>query len=161
MIDATAMHELSEQRLSDIAKQERQRISSLIEEFTRCSEWLQAALDHNIEETHTLNDICKGVVEGRYQFWPAEDAAIITEILDYPKARHLHGFLAGGSLDRIRHMIPSLEDFARQNGCTACTINGRPGWSRALADMGYVKGLMMTAKVFDKLPAQGGDTGAL
>ena len=150
MIDVSTIYTICDQR----AEQERQRADDLINEFARCSQWLQAALDHNIETTHSLNDICKGIFEGRYQFWPEDDAAMVTEIIEFPKARHLHGFLAGGNLETIQATIPKIEEFAKASGCTAATIMGRPGWTKALKDMGYGKGLVMTAKVFNTLDGQ-------
>ena len=49
-------------------------------EFDRCSKWLEAALEYS-GGTHGIEDIAEGVQDGRFQFWPAPQAAAITEII--------------------------------------------------------------------------------
>jgi hypothetical protein len=149
MIDATAIHQQHEQAMATQVEQERQKVNGIIEQVARCGKWLNEALEHGSmggEATHTLEDIAKGVIEGRFQLWPAEDAALLTEVLTYPQARHLHVFLAGGNLETIEKMRESVEQFGLQNGCTALSINGRPGWSKVFEEHGYQKGLTTTVK---------------
>ncbi len=42
-----------------------------------------------------------------------------------------------GQLDRCRDMLPRLEAYARDEGCEAMRVMGRPGWRRALP--GYME----------------------
>lgn len=116
-------------------------------EIGRCSSWLEAALEHG-GKTHTIDDIYKGILERRFQFWPAHDAALVTEVIDYPRERHLHVFLAGGNLETILEMRPSIEAYAKALDCSAMGMCGRAGWARALKDYGYSKSMTTVVKRF-------------
>lgn len=91
--------------------------------------FLQKALDLG-GNTHTLEDVRQGIAEGRLQYWPGVNSAIITEIIEYPQARALHFFLAGGNLAEIEAMYPAVEAWGRDQGCTVASTSGRPGWER-------------------------------
>jgi hypothetical protein len=79
---------------------------------------------------HTLADVQKAIDEGRAIFWPGVNSAIITEIIEYPQQRTLHFWLAGGNLAELEAMYPLIEAWGREQGCTAATTVGRPGWER-------------------------------
>lgn len=106
------------------------------EELERCRNWIEAALEYS-GGTHDFDDIVQMVKSGQLQFWPAEDACAITEILTYPKKKVLHIFLAGGNMETIVDMNTSAEYFAKLNDCTGMSIAGRKGWSKVLLDKGY------------------------
>lgn len=118
---------------------------SLEAEFTRCREWLQAALDHS-GGTHTLEDVYDGVKAGALFFWPGKRSAAVTEIIEYPQRRVFHTFLAGGDLDEIRDMEADATEFAMHLGCDAMSIAGRRGWVKALKDRGYQEYLTTVIK---------------
>ena len=105
-------------------------------ELERCRPWIEAALDRG-GNTHLFEDIVSAVKAGTMQFWPAEDACAVTEIIVYPRKKALHVFLAGGNMDTIVDMDESAVYFARQNGCSSMSIAGRKGWQRILQDRGY------------------------
>lgn len=107
----------------------------LAREFERCKDWLAAALEY-ADDTHDIEDIWEGVQEGRYQFWPGKESAIITEFHVYPKKRSLHVFLAGGKLDELLDMWDSMEIYAKATGCASLSVSGRKGWMRALESRG-------------------------
>jgi hypothetical protein len=74
----------------------------------------------------------------RYQLWPGQSSAVVTEILVYPKLKNLHFFLAGGNLDELKKMRPHIEAWGKSVGCTRVTRAGRKGWERTfLKDEGY------------------------
>ena len=107
-------------------------------EFERSWPWLQAAIETIGQQTHTKDHIWQRLETGRAQLWPLPNSAIVTEIVTYDNdVRHLRGWLAGGDLDEIRSLMPSLEEFGRRNGCSKAIIEGRKGWTRALAAQGY------------------------
>ena len=57
----------------------------------------------------------------------------------------------GGDLDEIKAMNPDLEDFAKKCGCAGISLNGRPGWVKALTDLGYgAKKLHYVTKEFSE-----------
>lgn len=97
---------------------------------------IESALDFS-GDTHDYLDIVHGVANSVMFFWPAEKSCLITEIVQYPKKRALHVFLAAGDLDEIKDMEPSLQEFAKNLKCDAISLTGRNGWKRTLNDMGY------------------------
>ena len=83
---------------------------------------------------------------GRAQFRPGADAAIVTELRDYPACRAIHGLAAaadprsgrGAGLDEIvGQLIPAAEAWGRSRGCSQAIVESRPGWQRALRNHGY------------------------
>lgn len=107
------------------------------EEFQRCAKYLEAALEYS-GGTHGIEEIAEGVREGRFQFWPAPNAAAITEIIVHPRLKELHCFLAGGDLDELKIMRPYVEAWAKRHGCARAKFAGRRGWERTfLKDEGY------------------------
>lgn len=105
-------------------------------EMERCREWIEAALEYG-GGTHDFDDVVESVKSGFMQFWPADDACAVTEIITYPKKKVLHIFLAGGNMDTIVAMNESAEYFAKLNGCSGMSIAGRKGWKRVLTTKGY------------------------
>jgi len=114
-------------------------------ELERCRPWIEAALDRG-GNTHEFEDIVYAVKTGAMQFWPAEDACAITEIIVYPRKRAFHVFLAGGNMDTIVDMDESAVYYAKINGCTIMSIAGRKGWQRVLNEKGYRPYLTSLAK---------------
>ncbi len=104
-------------------------------EWNRCKHWLDAAL-HRGGDTLTLDDVKARIESGQYILWPAPDSAVVTQICP---GGELNILLAGGTLERLADMLPSLEEFGRRMGCTLITILGRMGWSRSFVtrQMGY------------------------
>lgn len=104
--------------------------------------WLQPALD--LAATHDIEDIERGVLDGRFQLWIGPDGAAITEILVYPKKKVLHVFLAGGSKEQIIDFQASAMAWGQAHGCSEMNISGRKGWLRALSGHGWKEaGAMM------------------
>lgn len=105
-------------------------------ELERCRPWIEAALNHG-GDTHSFDDVVESVKKGAMQFWPAEDACAVTEIIPFPRKKVLHVFLAGGNAETIVDMNESAESFAKMNGCSTISIVGRVGWKKALGKKGY------------------------
>jgi hypothetical protein len=80
--------------------------------------------------THTFEDVCALVASNKLQFWPGEQSAVVTEILQYPQLQALNFFLAGGNLTEIEAMTPIILQWGKAQGCTLATFTGRRGWSR-------------------------------
>lgn len=111
-------------------------MSELVDELYRCRPWIEAALER-ADGTHTLNDVIENIFKGSMQFWPAPKGCAITEIIQYPRKKVLHVFLAGGEMEQIVDMDGSAVQFARANGCSGMSIAGRKGWARVLKEKGY------------------------
>jgi len=103
------------------------------DDLERCRPWLEKALQRT-EGAYEWPDILDGLSTGHMQFWPAPEGAIVTQVVQSPRLKTLHVFLAGGDLEQVLDMVPSLEAFAEFNGCSALTMDGRKGWQRVLKD---------------------------
>ncbi len=111
-------------------------MTNVVEELIRCKPWLEAALELS-GGTHTLDDVVQAIIKGEMQFWPAPKGCAVTEIVNYPRKKVLHIFLAGGEMEQIIDMDDSAVEFAKMNGCTGMSIAGRKGWKRVLKNKGY------------------------
>lgn len=91
------------------------------------------------ERYHTLAWLDRQVLDGKVQFWRSDNAAMITEIRDYPTgAKDIHGLIAAGALEEITTiLIPAAEQWARDRGCIAAQIESREGWGRVMRGYGY------------------------
>lgn len=105
-------------------------------ELERCRPWIEAALNYG-GDTHSFDDVVESVKKGAMQFWPANDACAVTEIIPFPRKKVLHVFLAGGNAETIVDMNESAESFAKMNGCSMISVVGRVGWKKALGTKGY------------------------
>ncbi|MCX7587190.1 hypothetical protein [Phenylobacterium sp. 58.2.17] len=95
-------------------------------------DWLRPAL-----VDATVDELIAELASGRAQLWLAERSALVTELVGQGSDRCLHIWLAGGSLVDILGLRPGLEAWARGQGCSHITIDGRPGWIRVLRRHGY------------------------
>jgi hypothetical protein len=120
-------------------------MSPFDQEWERCSQWLQAALDH-AGNLFTLEDVKKAVIKGEAIFLPGLEAAVIAEIRVYPQKRIYNCWLAGGNLEELKlAFAPAIRRYAKRAGCDAITIQGRPGWQRVF-NM-HQKGVVLTEEV--------------
>jgi hypothetical protein len=109
---------------------------ALISEMTRVRPFLEPALGYT-NGTHDYIHLVEGALSGQFHIWPTENSAIVTEFHNFPKERHLHIFLAGGDLEEIKQLHDNVVQFAEAAGCQALTLTGRPGWIKALDDLGF------------------------
>ena len=115
--------------------------------------WSQVAplIEKALDETYNIKDILYGLANDRMQLFISwndnrVESAVVTEIAQYPQAKILRYFLAGGRnlenwLERIQEKI---EKFAKQNKCTYLEVARRKGWVRKL------KGYKMKAIILSK-----------
>lgn len=87
--------------------------------------------------THTYEDVLNLISIGEMFFWPASKSCLVTEIVQYPRLRALHVFLAAGDLTEIKDMESSLISFAKSLKCSAISMSGRKGWAKALKELGW------------------------
>jgi len=110
------------------------------------AEDLQKALDLG-GEAYTIQDIEDMIATGKAQMWPGETSVIVTEIILYPRAKHLHLFLAGGNLDELESMLPEIIEWGKTQGCDRVSLSGRRGWERSfLREMGFKPTLVIMEK---------------
>ncbi len=87
--------------------------------------------------THTFDDIVQMVLDRKLLCWLMPNGVLLTEEQQYPRTANLHVFLAGGSLKELLDIHPQVMYYARNRGYSNISINGRRGWSKALAPMGW------------------------
>lgn len=107
------------------------------EEFSRCQKWLEDALEYN-NTGQTLDDVKKGMLDGKYILWPGRNCAVVTEHYQTPRGKFLNFFLAGGDLQELESMLVPIETWAKKFGVKKITLYGRRGWERSfMKDAGY------------------------
>jgi hypothetical protein len=92
----------------------------------------------------TLEAVEHEVREGRAQFWPLERSAAVTQIHTYPAGKVLRVWLAGGRWGELEQYLTTADAYAREQGCYAVEVEGRPGWERLLH--GYAKRRVVLVK---------------
>lgn len=91
------------------------------------------------------SDVVEGIKDGTYQFWAAENSCVVTTIDIFPRLKQVTCIIGAGDLKEIDDKIrPLIETWAKEIGCDALIIFGRPGWQRAL------DGYRRTAVVLEK-----------
>jgi hypothetical protein len=86
----------------------------------------------------TMEGLEQMVLQGRLQFWPGREAAVITEIYTYAGGEKvIQAKWAAGDVAEILEMVPGIEAFGRMHGCTTALVEGREGWVRPLKPLGY------------------------
>ena len=68
----------------------------MVDEIIRCREYIENALAYS-GDTHNFDDVMLGILLGNFQFWPTDNSCMVTEIINYPRKKVFHVFLAGGS----------------------------------------------------------------
>ncbi len=96
---------------------------------------LQEALDR--AGTHTMDDLLERLRDGRAQFWAHDDGCVVTEILDYPRAKVANYWLLSGVLGDCLALNGEIEAWARGQGCTVASAMGRRGWIKAVEPLGW------------------------
>lgn len=91
------------------------------------------------ERYYTLPWLDQQVLGGQCRVWACDDAALITEIKEYPTgARDIHVLAAAGNMSRIVGELRSeAEEWARSIGCIGVLVESREGWGKALKPYGY------------------------
>lgn len=107
-------------------------------EWARCRDWVQDAIEAG-GNLYSLDEVAIACCMGKMQFWPGNTCAVVTEIAEYPREKHLCVVFAGGDLKEIISMIPMFEDWGRAWGANKLVEVGRPGWEKALATDGWKK----------------------
>ena len=88
--------------------------------------------------THSMDDLCAALVEGKLKLWVGDGCVGVTEFLQFPQRRVMNVFLAAGDLDALTRCKPGMEAFARGGGANAVMfygrVTGRTGWARIWPD---------------------------
>ncbi len=103
-------------------------------EWRRLRHHILAALEH-AGGTHSEDDVLDLLRADQAQFWPADNSAMVTEIVGYPNGNHCRIWLAGGEYDELRALERDMViPWATSMGCRRIELVGRKGWARRLND---------------------------
>ena len=124
-----------------------------IENWPTLSRYLYKVLEHGQGES-TLTDYLTKVLVGVAQCWGVfEHGTIVgvglTEFLQYSQHKTLHIIaFSGSNFEEQSKVFPTVEQFARDNGCKAIEQWGRQGWAKVLPQ--YVPGFKQAYVVMRK-----------
>jgi hypothetical protein len=106
----------------------------LHDQYHRVWPWLQAALDGQHPHRYTKDDVWEEIVSENAQLWPLPNAVVTTTVKTYPTGfKELRGWLVGGDLREIIDFQPTLEAWAKKQGCHEFIMaGGRDGFGRML-----------------------------
>jgi len=113
----------------------------------------QRALSHGQGES-TAVDYLQKLLNYQAQAWVIKDnsvftGAVLTEILNYTRHKTLHIIVfSGEGFENQHRMFLTLENFARDNNCSALEAWGRSGWSKVLPK--YIPEMREVYRVFRK-----------
>lgn len=101
---------------------------------------IKRALDQG--SNYTLDQILEGLIHKDMQLWVYTGkkihAALVTTIQNRGPIRWCLFLAAGGTrMSEWIHHLPSIESWAREQGCHEMRIYGRMGWVRQLREEGY------------------------
>lgn len=108
--------------------------------WTKVAPVLDRACDRS-DGRYAVDDVLAALLRRDMQLWIAADdpsdgaveAACITEIIAYPREKRCGlVFCAGRAPACWLHHLDVIEAWARDQGCAALELQGRPGWERLL-----------------------------
>jgi hypothetical protein len=124
-----------------------------IENWPTISRYLRQVIEHGQGES-TLTDYLTKVLIDMAQCWAVVDHGTIvgvglTEFLQYTQHKTLHIIaFSGSNFEEQSKVFPTVEQFARDNGCKAIEQWGRQGWAKVLPQ--YVPGFKQAYVVMRK-----------
>lgn len=86
---------------------------------------------------HTIGDVVGEILRGEAQSWERDGAWIVTRVVDMPRVRSLHFWLASGEKAACVKLAREIIEWGRGIGCTRATLFGREGWTRVLQNEGW------------------------
>jgi hypothetical protein len=97
---------------------------------------LEAAAAH--DGLQTADDALMAVQSDHAQLWAGKRSVVVTRVNDFTRARLATIWLAGGDMDElVGTMLPQIETWARENGCSELALAGRKGWQRVMGAQGF------------------------
>lgn len=97
---------------------------------------IKKALHHG-GDTHTWEDVCQGLVEGKFQIFWNDYGVCITEIMVSPRTKYLNAFIVAGKLPGVMDLQEQVENFAREQSCKFMLTTARHGWKKVLPNYGW------------------------
>lgn len=86
---------------------------------------------------YSLNDILTAIAEGRMQSFVEGNSWVVTQVVDFPRAKALEVFAAIGDLDDLRVLHDRIVAYAAEVGAGVIQAHGRKGWLPDAARRGW------------------------
>lgn len=125
------------------------QFSAVWEHFNRLRPEIEKAIGPL--QTHTVDDIWLGIINGQFQLWKRDNSVVITELVVYPRCKSLRIFLAAGKMDEVLDIEKHLCKYARHHECKFIEHGGgRKGWQKIALRIGYnIKCPLMVKRLSD------------
>lgn len=104
--------------------------------------WIASAVADTGDWWHS-DDVLVGIESGGLTLWVVTDedefyGVVVCEVEVAPRKRvGVIALCAGRDQSEWLHLLPEVEGWARENGCSEVQVRGRPGWARRLKSQGY------------------------
>lgn len=107
----------------------------------KLSPLLERANDYSLHE-YNMDDILHLIMEKKTECWVMWEgdelqAALTTEIVQYPRKKGLNMFLAASNApigDVLGEFLATVEQWGKEQGCSIIKLDGRRGWLKLLPD---------------------------
>lgn len=87
----------------------------------------------------TLDMVRADYMACRWEILRGAKSAVLLRVVTITGHRHLHGYLGGGELgEMLNVLVPRADILARYHGCRSLLIDGRKGWARVMAPLGFL-----------------------
>jgi len=97
---------------------------------------LQRALEY-AGGTHRMDNVVEMLKAGDATLFENEGGVVVAEIQTYPLCKVAHFWLGAGELRACVDLEDEVLRWGIEQGCSAATIVGRPGWGRIGASRGW------------------------
>ncbi len=84
------------------------------------------------QDLYTIDDIECKIRSGFFMLWSGENSAMVTECIEYPRARIMNLLFCGGKYEELESMMKDIEIFAKRCGIKRLYGGGRLGWLRKI-----------------------------
>lgn len=99
----------------------------MTDEFDRAWQFLEPSAIRDGE--HTKESVKLALDRGCRKLWVTDEYAVIAERVTFPSGLAVGSvWLAGGMLQPMLKLLPTVEDWMRSNGAVEARVNGRRGW---------------------------------
>tara|TARA_R100001443_G_scaffold51998_1_gene63766 strand:+ start:910 stop:1335 length:426 start_codon:yes stop_codon:yes gene_type:complete len=104
-------------------------------EWEKCKHLIDKAID--TQDSYTISDVEDKIRHGLFHLWSGKKSAMVTGFAEYPQFKALNLIFCGGDYSELEEMLPSIEHFARNNGCKRLYGGGRKSWLRKIKHLGF------------------------
>ena len=112
----------------------------------KIAELIQAAIDQS-NENYTLIEVLEEITSGRAALFVEGESVLVAKLYGRNGQITAHGWLGAGNLDELTDKtMPRAEEWARGQGASRMTVDGRRGWVRALHKGGFKEEMVTVGK---------------